>query len=64
MLRPTALAGIGQAALGIDLSGGGSIMNDFNCTLCKMALNLMSSAVFAAVMIRLASAYRYVQVFV
>jgi len=39
-------------------------MGDFNCKLCKMLLTAMSHAVVAAVMIRLASAYKYVNLFV
>ena len=39
-------------------------MTDFNCTLCKLLLNAISHAAVAAVLIKVASVYRYVQVFV
>lgn len=39
-------------------------MNTFECMMCKLILNAVSHAVVAAVMIKIASAYRYVQVFV
>jgi hypothetical protein len=48
---------------GIKTLEGGSAMNDLNCTLCKLLLNAMSHAAIAAVLIRIASSYRYVQVF-
>ena len=43
---------------------GGSVMNNFDCTIGKMLLNVASSAIIMAVLIKVASAYRYVQVFV
>jgi len=39
-------------------------MTNFNCTLCKLLLNAVSHAAVAAVLIKIASNYRYVQVFV
>jgi hypothetical protein len=56
--------GIMLANNGIDILKGGSVMTSFDCTLCKMLLNAVSHAVVAAVLIKIASAYRYVQVFV
>jgi hypothetical protein len=52
------------ASNGLDILKGGSIMASFDCTICKMLLNAVSHAVVAAVLIKVASAYRYVQVFV
>jgi hypothetical protein len=49
---------------GLDILEGGSVMTSFDCTLCKMLLNAVSHAVVAAVLIKVASAFRYVQVFV
>jgi hypothetical protein len=39
-------------------------MNCFDCIFCKLALNVISHAFVAAVLIRIAASYRYVQVFV
>jgi hypothetical protein len=44
--------------------GSGSIMSNFDCTLCRLLLNVASSAIIVAVLVKIASAYRYVQVFV
>jgi len=52
------------ASNGIDILEGGSAVASFDCTLCKVLLNAVSHAVVAAVLIRVASAYRYIQVFV
>jgi hypothetical protein len=52
------------ASNGIDILEGGSVMTSFDCTLCKMLLNAISHAVVAAVLIKIASVYKYVQVFV
>jgi len=52
------------ASNGMDITEGGSVMVEFNCTLCKMLLNAISHAAVAAVLIKVASVYRYVQVFV
>lgn len=38
-------------------------MTDLNCTLCKILLNAVSHAAVAAILIRVASAYKYVHVF-
>ena len=56
--------GIISANNGMDIIEGGSIMTSFDCTICKMLLNAVSHAVVSAVLIRVASAYKYVQVFV
>jgi hypothetical protein len=53
-----------SANMGRKFRRGGGTMINFNCTLCKMLLNAVSHAAVAAVLIRVASAYRYVQVFV
>lgn len=39
-------------------------MPNFDCTFCKLLLNAVSHAIVAAVLIKVASAYKYVQVFV
>jgi hypothetical protein len=39
-------------------------MVEYNCTICKMLLSAVSHAAVAAVLIKVASVYRYVQVFV
>jgi hypothetical protein len=52
------------ASNGMNILEGGSIMTSFDCTICKMLLNAVSHAVVAAVLIKVASAYKYVQVFV
>lgn len=56
--------GIMWASNGLDILEGGSAMANFDCTLCKMLLNAVSHAIVAAVLIKVASAYKYVQVFV
>jgi hypothetical protein len=52
------------ASNGMDILEGGSVMTSFDCTFCKMLLSAVSHAVVAAVLIKVASVYRYVQVFV
>jgi hypothetical protein len=52
------------ASNGMDIIEGGSAMVEFNCTICKMLLNAVSHGVVAAVLIKVASVYKYVQVFV
>jgi hypothetical protein len=48
----------------MDIMEVGCGMVEFNCTICKMLLNAVSHAVVAAVLIKVASVYKYVQVFV
>ena len=43
---------------------GGSVMSNFDCTICRLLLNAASSAIVVAVLLKIASAYRYVQVFI
>jgi hypothetical protein len=56
--------GIMLASNGMDILEGESVMTVIDCTFCKMLLNAVSHAVVAAVLIKVASVYRYVQVFV
>jgi len=39
-------------------------MNEFDCLFCRMVLSIVSTGIVAAIMIRLASWYKYVQLFV
>jgi len=39
-------------------------MNGFDCLLCRAVLSVVSTGIAQAAMIRLASLYKYVQVFV
>jgi hypothetical protein len=48
----------------MDIMEGGSVLIEFNCKICKMLLNAVSHGVVAAVLIKVASVYKYVQVFV
>ena len=61
---PSGHIGIMIASNGMDIMEGGSVMVEVNCTICKMLLNAVSHALIAAVLIKVASVYKYVQVFV
>ena len=39
-------------------------MGNFDGTLCRLLLNVVSSTIIVAVLVKIASVYRYVQVFV
>ena len=40
------------------------VMNEFDCLLCKAVLSVMTTSIVATALVRLASWYKYVQLFV